>query len=162
MSRHRRTWRMPSPAMKKKTSSRLSRSRSRQIQRLEIARPFGRSELISPQSDLADQSQPSISKPSAQINPVVCIARAFRSVRSSRSTRPVDLRSNGPHSPSFSLSPIQPIDPSHRSKIQRSTSLGLFGQSDLCPPRSDLANRSYPPTLNPTASVAPSSSDGLI
>src|SRR6266540_2570148 len=86
---------MPSPAMKKKTSSRLSRSRSRQIQRLEIARPFGRSELISPQSDLADQSQPSISKPSAQINPVVCIARAFRSVRPSQSIVAARFESNG-------------------------------------------------------------------
>src|SRR5438132_12067697 len=99
---------MPSPAMKKKTPSLgLSRSLSRQIRRLENARPFGQSELISPKSDLADQSQPSIFNPTAQINPVVCIGPShFAPVRTSRSTRTVDLRSNGPHSLSVSLSPI--------------------------------------------------------
>src|SRR5207237_318669 len=135
---------MPSPAMKKKTPSLgLSRSRSRQIRRLEIAQPFGRSELISPRSDLADQSQPSIFNPSAQINPVVCISPShFTPVRSSQSTRTVDLRSTAPQTPIVSLSPIYLINPSHRFKIRRSTSLGLFGLSDLCPPRPDLANQS--------------------
>src|SRR6266508_4894393 len=87
---------MPSPAMKKKTPSRLSRSRSLQIRRLEIARPFGRSELISPRSDLADQSQPSIFNPSAQINPVVCISPShFASARSSESILAAHFESDG-------------------------------------------------------------------
>src|SRR6266540_1532789 len=89
---------MQSPVMKKKNPSRLSRSHSRQIRRLEIARPFGRSEPISPRSDLADKSQPSIFNLTAQNNPVVCISPShFAPVRTSRSTRTIDLRSNGPH-----------------------------------------------------------------
>src|SRR6266540_3197043 len=93
---------MPSPAVKRKPPLGLSRSRPRQIRWLENARPFGRSDLISPRSDLADQSQPFTINPTAQIHPVVCISPShFAPVRTSRPTRAVDLRSNGPHRSAF-------------------------------------------------------------
>src|SRR5207247_2173145 len=113
---HRRTQSLLSLARGEENLSRLSHNRPSQIRRLEIARPFGRSDLTTPRSDLADQSQPSIFNPTAQINPVVCISPCyFAPVRTSRPTRAIDLRSNGPHRPHTSASPIYsrlgPISP---------------------------------------------------
>ena len=59
----------PLPLFACEETSRSNLVRPSQIQRPEIDRPFGRSDLNSPRSDLTDASQPSDPDPTVQIQP---------------------------------------------------------------------------------------------
>src|SRR5438128_2552729 len=77
------------------------------------------------ENPLSVKSQPSKSDPTARNR------SAVRPVRTSRPTRAVDLKSNGPHHPKY------------------------FGRSDLSSPWSDLTEKSQPLIPNPTMRVIP-------